>query len=178
MSYIEGRVNEILYKVEEDLSRLNLEEFKKYGLEKRHIQEMIIKNINVNVDMYKITQGDIEFSGIEVDNSGKIKIKAIVRKDGSFTLQDVDKIIGILSKERFNVFHYRIEFLLDHSDLYIEAFSMNTGKQIILSLLPFHRDNYRYLEVKYSLGTGNIIDNLCNELGIPLEPYIFEKKEK
>jgi len=101
-----------------------------------------------------------------------------VRKDGSFTLQDVDKIIGILSKERFNVFHYRIEFLLDHSDLYIEAFSMNTGKQIILSLLPFHRDNYRYLEVKYSLGTGNIIDNLCKELGIPLEPYIFEKKEK
>jgi len=50
MSYIEGRVNEILYKVEEDLSRLNLEEFKKYSLEKRHIQEMIIKNINVNVD--------------------------------------------------------------------------------------------------------------------------------
>jgi hypothetical protein len=169
MSYIERKVNEILNEAKKYFEGLK----KKYNLEEKDILEMIANYI---IKKYRIAQGDIEFMEIEINYFGEINIKAIVKKYGRFTLHDVDKIIELLYKERFKVF-YKKDSIIDVHYLDIHAF--DKYKSIFLSFSPFyHRDNYSYLEVRYSLGAGNTIDNLCKELGIQLKPHIFEMKEK
>jgi transcription termination factor Rho len=172
MSYIEEKISEILNEAKGYFEELK----KKYEMSEKDILEMIGNYI---IKKYRIAQGDIEFREILINYFGEIRIRAIGKKYGKFTLQDVDKITEILNNKRFKVHAYKKDSTIYIYYLYIHAVDMERGKSIILSSSPFYSyDNYSYFEVMYSLGTGSIIDNICRELGIPLYPYVFEKKEK
>jgi hypothetical protein len=172
MSYIEEKINEILSEAKRYFEELK----KKCEIPEEDILEMIGNYI---IKKYRTAQGDIEFQEILINYFGEIRIKAIGKKYGKFTLQDVDKITEILNNKRFKVNTYKKDSTIYIHYLYIHAVDMERGKSIILFSSPFyHYSDYSYLEVMYSLGAGSIIDNICRELGIPLYPYVFEKERK